>query len=684
MFLFFVGCDGGPGGGGGSEEGNPQSIAGAKILSKPSDYSFSDAVGEYATEYYYNLFASEILKRLYHIYEENRGIIQEDGEDNFYFLSSNSDILQEVTDLRNGQFYLNDSLRYSIEQIATTRDKTSGAIVEQQLVLNLNSAWNWSLGYNQSELSGSQIVFILNSLNEGDILKDKVEIDSNTQNNLVHIKFTNDYFVSYGSWLEYYEILPSEKYPSFQQIYTPDESVSVTRPDGNSKNLYNKSPYIQSQVIGEEVDTLNYYQDALEYAIYLFVLGYDYVDADGKPTDDAPLFDFVIDYSKLPSDKENAVKVNGWENQPISIVDALGRVKALYNEMGGYVGVTPTNKNQIVRFILDKVIGQNAISKDTLSIQRVNNLFTPSESGDGSGVTEPDIGNVEEPLVFNRHYEKIVEAVVDYSCSQAPIGWDIDANDAINLDQPYLASQITDYKDDYFFLSYENDDDSNLFQYIEAAEYQSMIIYPTDEFMGKQLTDIIMAFEYFDNPVEGMKMADSLLINVGFRYFSASANGGKGEIISTGEVQKEIKFGKNGYIDDENPDCNWVYIGNSEKEQSQYDIAVDSNVIVNTMFNNNIGNGAINPFAGDTTIDGKKSKLISGNDDARKYYKLNDSSSYGVYGTLNEDMFSVENAGEEACDFIEIYFDTVKQKGVSGINYNFKVGLFWVSIGEDV
>jgi len=38
-------------------------------------------------------------------------------------------------------------------------------------------------------------------------------------------------------------------------------------------------------------------------------------------------------------------------------------------------------------------------------------------------------------------------------------------------------------------------------------------------------------------------------------------------------------------------------------------------------------------------------------------------------------MFSVTNAGNEACDFMEVYFDINKQKGVSGVNYNFKVAI---------
>ena len=70
MFMFFVGCDGGMGGiiGGGD---NPQSLAGAKTLSRPAGYDFSEAVGENASKYYYNIFARNITYYLYRIYESN-------------------------------------------------------------------------------------------------------------------------------------------------------------------------------------------------------------------------------------------------------------------------------------------------------------------------------------------------------------------------------------------------------------------------------------------------------------------------------------------------------------------------------------------------------------------------------------------------------------------------------------
>lgn len=380
----------------------------------------------------------------------------------------------------------------------------------------------------------------------------------------------------------------------------------------------------------------------------------------------------------------SGISVNGWGNTPISIGDALGRVKAFYKDQGGYIGITAENKEQIKRFVKDVVLGENAYKQEYNQI--AIGLYENTEE---SGVASQPVKTGE--LKLNRNYDKIIENVIDYACGEAPIGYDsaYDNGDGttgktIGLDSPYVVSKITDYRGDYFFANYENNDDSQMFKYIDAAEYQSMVLYPQETELNIPLSDIWIGFEYFENPDSSKTMAESITINVGFRYFSSTANGGQGEIVCSGEKQLEVKYGKNGEVSGENPDVNWVYIGYSELEQGQYDIALTKDLSIKTKFNSNIGNSVINPFVSGTEITTNyASKLISGTDKAREYYKLNPSSSYGFYGTLDESKFSVQNAGADACDFLELYFDVVKVKGASGINYNYKVALIQYAV-EDV
>lgn len=650
MFVFFVGCDGGMGGiiGGGD---NPQSLAGAKTLSRPAGYDFSEAVGENASKYYYNIFARNITYYLYRIYESNELDTREQEELLKDIDTTNGETYTHFTG--NNQYYLYDSLRYTISDVTTTYNNDD-SINQQQLTINTDSSWNWTIKNNAKDL---EIFFIKLS----NLLPDVISFENNT----LTIK-NNDWLTIFNAGLI------SIQYPSFMEYYS--STVSRNKDDSEVINYW-ESPYYQQVIEGEteNLTAINYFQDALEYATYLFVLGYDYVEEDDQgnftETDDAPLFDFEIQYNA--SGVVSDIRVNGWENQSISIVDALGRVQELYQEQAGFIGLTAKNKEQIARFIKDKVIGANAISKDLLTVtQKTIKL-------DENGVA----GNIEAgtALNFNHNYQKIIENVINYACSQAPIGYDSETNQSLTLDNAYPVSKITDYSGDYFFLNYENDDDSELFKYIEAAEYQSLVLFPQSEDLGKPIEDLWLAFEYYENPDPSKQMAESITINVGFRYFSCSGNGGQGEVVCQGEFQKEIKFGKNGEVSGENPDVNWVYIGYSEKEQDQYDIALPSGLTINTEFNNNIGGGVLNPFVSGTVLEGdaSASKLITGTDSTREYYKLNNSSTYGFYSTLDESKFSVNEAGEDACDFIEIYFDINKDKSTPNINYNYKVGIYY-------
>lgn len=666
MFALFAGCDGGMGGIGGD---SPKSLDGVKVLSKPATYNFSEAVGDYASEYYYNLFAREVMYNLYSVYENMS-----------YDYDVGSQITQDI-DINNGEtyghfvtennkYYLYDSLRYTIKSITNTNDE-SGSSIRQTIIIDTNSKWNWTIENKAGVYSN---------------IFEKMIITSPYNSMVTYNSTTGEIIISGSTFLELLDSVESTMFPSFRQIYDSNKEV---KKEGTNVTNYWSSPYYQKEIEGKtdaQIDVVNYFQDAFEYVTYLFVLGYDYVnvseDGNKTPSEDAPLFTFTTTYGA--DGLISGISVNGWGNTPISIGDALGRVKALYKDQGGYIGITAENKEQIKRFVKDVVLGENAYKQEYNQISI--GLYENTEE---SRVASQPVKTGE--LKLNRNYDKIIENVIDYACGQAPIGYDsaYDNGDGttgktIGLDSPYVVSKITDYRGDYFFANYENNDDSQMFKYIDAAEYQSMVLYPQETELNIPLSDIWIGFEYFENPDSSKTMAESITINVGFRYFSSTANGGQGEIVCSGEKQLEVKYGKNGEVSGENPDVNWVYIGYSELEQGQYDIALTKDLSIKTKFNSNIGNSVINPFVSGTEITTNyASKLISGTDKAREYYKLNPSSSYGFYGTLDESKFSVQNAGADACDFLELYFDVVKVKGASGINYNYKVALIQYAV-EDV
>lgn len=688
--LLFAGCmDGGPGGLGGDDDdgsfGEVLSMEGVKVLSKPTDYKFDDAVGDNSVNYY-NEFAREILRALYNVYENPNAINALDKTQEEVFFDSldenNGQTFNHFTDDDN-KYYLYDSLRYTLKSVQNSNEND----FKVKITLDASKPWEWTIPYNNSK---HKIIFMT------------VELADNEPNfpKLDDMNFEFSDFDS--SWTDIY----NNEYtttPAFPEFYYQGENAK-----NEGQTAYFTSPYYQS-VYGkqeDEADAKNFFQDALEYATYLFVLGYDYVDENGQATEDAPYFDFEV-VTDATTGEVTDVKVGGWlpNNQKISVSykqedggeSALGRVKALYEKIGGYVGLTGekygpgNNIEQVERFIKDKVIGQDAwgTGENAGGKFRVN----VSTDIDASG-----------HLDFNRNYEKIVHNVVKYACTKAPIGGTGDSK--LELDEPYLASVITDYKGNYFepYTSgdnIDNYDDEDKFHFIEAAEYQSIIFMPNkDEFDPNDpmfLSDIMLYFEYWDDTsktfaetqpdAKRKKHAETITINVGFRYFDHEANA----YTANNEVQKTIEFGKFPVYDDygfeeygKAFDSHTVMFSDTDTAGC---IPFDKNNIgkelqIKTTFTSPT---AIDAFASGTEIEGvnpddAKRIVIGGGNEAKDYYSLNKSSSYGFYGTLNSEMF----VGDNGCDFIEVYFDVVKPKGAhaADVDYSFKVCAEFVTMRE--
>lgn len=646
-------------------------LEGTKVLSRPSDFNFAQAVGSNASQYYYNIFARGIVNSLYEVYESDSVLTRDLSEDGrtkrewLYGNLSGDGFTYSVTkDTSANAYYLYDSIRYTITRVSTYR-KSDGTVTKQELTLNPNTDWNWSVG--------------------GDTVFNKLqsEFSSVTVNG-------NDVTITGSEWTSP-DFIRTDLFPSFGEYYTGIRHNVAGKDDVIN---YYDSPFYQTVVEGSSsASAVNFYQDAMEYAVYMFVLGYDYVNDAGAILTDGQgrLFDFVVktDGYGRPSgmtvkgwDADGSVNTDNTTETPIE--KALGYAKDLYQSTGVYIGITTTaadgqesNKDQIVRFVKDKVIG--TASPDTFTIQM--NAIQVNDEGN-PGASQPTNQK------FNRHYDQIISNIVDFACSEAPIGEYTDEQGnkhKLSLDNPYLASTITDYEGSYFFMDYsgvdENgepvDDDGHMFKNIAPAEYQSIILMPDqlDVLRQKPLTDIWLAFEYWDDPEDsfeengGLVRADSISIDVGFRFFDNST----GEYLEFEPYTIEVKNGKYDSFGG-NPDENWVYICDYESEADIY-LDKEKPIIYDTtngMFKNDIGNNAINPREYGTAISPFIYTMsINGTTNAREFFKMNNSSHGGMFGTLNPDKFT----GAQGCDYAEIYFDIHKEAGKPNTNYAFKVGL---------
>lgn len=663
VMFFMAGC--GDGGFGAGSEGSPINLEGVKVMRKPAEYSISEIVGEENSEYFYNLLSSSITRYLYLTYAYGiENIVDDENQVKLSILSGTNleDILYDGTNLDRYFYY--DSIRYSVESIIVNN-------VDNVLEITLDTSSAWNFGFDNyytldESVSGFPTLALVN--NDIDILSTTYTENGDTLNiNADYIEYSESIYGTPGD---------------YSNIYYGENVVE------NDILMYGESPYYQEFVANEPVTTLNTYQDALEYITYLFVLGYDYETADGAVnSEDAPYFNLQISQNMQSVNFNGATlslnipsvtverTPNGRTN--VSINEALSEIKERYNVLGTYIGVTDENKEQLVRYILDYVIGLDNGENGDYSFE-----ITILEDGGGGTAQVTERRQVE----VNRDYENVVRNIVDVACGEVRIGG-VEGNDEVFIDTAYPISEIVDYKNDYFYTQWYdengNTSDENILGHVDAAEYQAMSISLPIEEIGSYLTDIYLCFEYNnDNPDNESELIydelNGLTLNLGINYFDSQGN----ILYSSTPVQKNVKYGRlmsdADYHTGIDPDIRNVFFTTSDDVTSD-DIygpvfSQIEKIPLRMQFDNDIDEGVLNAeLKGEEVNEYEHVIKITGNSKAREYYKMNPSSSYGQYATFDPNMF----AGKT--DYIEIYFDVVKDKNMLNKNYNFKVGVIWVS-----
>lgn len=571
-----------------------------KVLRKPLSYDYDKNVSDKdggetgSKEYYYN-FGTNILTWLFQMYGNfNTGYRDADGYAEYQYVNNfdvfykniNNEKMNELAQdfesaNKDSYLYWYDALRYQITSVTPYyKNKESGkpltpdisqaednpTVVYYDVSADYKKGWNWSLTHTNE----NYLPWLVNDRNNQstDTLRPKVKYE-----------ITDKYKFDFETFNGYYDNASGEGYIDY--LFSSNQFSSAFIGNKDAKNTdYNR---------------------ALEYAIYNIVLGITprnmkvtYTGENGAPV-------ITIDgYSATTG-----------ANAKTSAEVAVEDIKSTFNRLGSYVGLTTKNKKDIVKYILENVIGKQAKS-------------------------EYKVDGIEKQV--NYYYEDVVTAIVDYCGKLTTIGKanKDDPTTDTKIDDAYIASEVADYPYTTFFSKFGNGDP---FKNKKPYEYQSAVIVPSRE---TTVTDIWLDFKY-DAGNDGDDIYDPekfLDITVSIRW-----NKGDGSPIHV--MQKNVRI-KDGPVD----------VGGESTIEFEFEPARGSYA-----FGEPVKIGMFNtPDALKTTKE-KRVIIISGLTDARRYYKVLQSATYGGYGVLDNSKFD--------CSYLEIAYSVAKIPGDTTTNYAF-------------
>lgn len=644
--------------------GSSVGLFGTKVLYRPDHYDYNKNTGgdDETENNYYAQYAWQIINALYRIY--GVPLVEADSPldryNNAMYLSTNLP-------------YLYDSIRYKVDTYGIVTSRIDNGVEDNEfgeddqyviLGADYNTSWNWSF---KADLDDSLKLDSFIYANSVDSNYDTISHFETGVGNIINHVFNKYYDGAEANISNYYtsqaESNLSSQYP---RIYR-DTSIKA---EANRKADY--ASYSQ-------------FTKALEYVIYSYAL-------DLEPSE------IVVTKTGLPSQNfpYYAVTVAGYasDNDKTSVEKALEERIALFEKIGSFVGLVNRQITKITNWILDNVIGANALANDN---------FTTYDS-----VTE--IVDQNENVTYNlgpgtttslgRDYTNTVTKLVQGVCRDVTIGSDEDSGEGIHVDERFLASQIKEYAGDTFLIQDDENfalvpENANL-PYIQPLEYQSVtLMFKEDTYVA----DLWIALKY-DAGLDGTDAEtftnNYLDIVVDINYYNHENN-----TLQTISSQVTRVFDGPYYIDFMGEYNHQDYEGTTLPEGHRSGVMFDAigqnfnsasphpDAVLVKGFNPNVGNGILKTDVGRTDYNGsvlvsQAPLTIDGFTNLRKYYSLIESQSTDpgidqnhsyITGKLNSAMF----AGNDGCDYLEITYKVIKKNGDGATNYKFYTGLQMVN-----
>ena len=602
------------------EEWGGINLDGVLVLRRPLNYDYE---GSSTTSNYYNALADDILIFLFSIY----GVLNyvPDVFSTLLIENSNNETLQMLSEKfasgdKEDFVYFYDAIRYQI----TEEDPSYQTIIGGAGTIIINGEeFSYSNASGKLVLTGTAGTFEENNskitINGADysfsLTENNLTLTSTQPNSITataDIDYCWNWSLSYDNadyepWLYAYN---GGVVSSGNEITTTfnQNDPNIKYNFENFESYYNNG-YVDLQYPFDSEAFLSAfvnedYVTALEYAIYSIVLGI-------TPNEITVAYDPV---TGAPS-----VSVEGFAptEEKSSAVLALEDRKTLFNELGSYVGLTETNKQNIADFVIEEIIGEQATTG---------------------------------PRASELYYEELVDAIVQFTGTLTTIGRTESESGSVTGDdttvgESFIASEAVTYP----LTSFMSYIDGDPFLYTGGPyEYQSFVLMPSNE--NCEFSDIWLDFKY-DAGNDGDEIYDPnkyLEIEVSVRWWQVQTDEAGNVLSKTMRVVTKTIRVKDGPINE-----------GEEGSYIEFELDVPER---QGGFGETVKVGKFNcpePLVPkeDRTV------TITGKTDARKYYQVIESSTYGGYGVLNQEMFDFS--------YCEVAFNVAKAPGDNQTNYAF-------------
>lgn len=626
------------------KESDGVKLDGVLVLRKPLNYDFDNNVVE---SNYYNSFAEDVITTMFQVYgnmNSHQDISEEKYSDIFDLLLTENEGNEELEDLKDRYdsnkndfvgFY--DAIRYqitSVEPVKITFYGQEGEISVDNIVyfysyennvLKLESLTEtYESSGNAIEVNGVAYNFLYNTITKDLTLQSVENIGTKvTADDSYAWNWSLPYDqASYEAWIFAYggEALDGKVEATFNNS---DENFRYDFETFESyyTNFFETFDYrfvadtYLTDFVNEE------YVTALEYAIYRIAIGL-------TPAE------ITVSYNEtgLPT-----VSVDGFLPQTTpeaksSVQVALESAKEDFYKLGTYVGLTSTDKQFVVDFILEEIIGETAYSTELAQ----NTLS----------------------------YEVMVDAIVNYAGTLTTIGmtsYDVDEeggatsgeeqqdDDPTFVGDAFPASEAVLFPYTTFFSSATSDD-----PFVNVGgpfEYQSFVLLPSDELV--EIGDIWLDMKYdAGNDGDDIVTDEKLVMTIILRYVTVQTD-------ATGNVlSREIKEIRQNITLNDGPH-------EAGEDGSYFEFELDND----SFFGETVKIGKFTvpePLQPDKTEDKTNNTVtITGLSDARKYYEVLES------GFNNAGSFAVLDSEKFNFSYFEVAFDIEKEPGVKDKNYAF-------------